>query len=72
MAQRAIRFSADLTDRITAEVIRMGHPHTFSSFVVNACEAALSTEPPKDATPRANADRADAFRQATGRKGGKR
>lgn len=49
MPQRAIRFPDDLHDRIVAEVERLGHPHTFSSFVVNASESALSAaETPSD------------------------
>lgn len=33
--QRAIRFPDDLHDAIEAEARRLGHPHTFSSVVVN-------------------------------------
>jgi hypothetical protein len=41
MPQRAIRFPDDLHDAIVAKVAQLGRPHTFSSFVVNAADAAL-------------------------------
>lgn len=37
--QRAIRFPDDLHDAIEAEAQRLGHPHTFSSVVVNTMAA---------------------------------
>lgn len=41
MRQRAIRFPDDLDAAIEAEARRLGHPHTFSSVIVNAARRAL-------------------------------
>lgn len=41
--QRAIRFPDDLDAAIEAEAQRLGHPHTFSSVVINGMRRDLAT-----------------------------
>jgi hypothetical protein len=53
MPQRAIRFPQDVHDAIEAEAKRQGHPHTFSSIVVNTMRAALSSSETPEPAPRA-------------------
>lgn len=48
--QRAIRFPDDLHDAIEAEAERLGHPHTFSSCVINATRRALELRMMDDRT----------------------
>jgi hypothetical protein len=43
MAQRSIRFPDDLEAAVEAETARLGHPHTFSSFMLNAARKALGS-----------------------------
>lgn len=40
--QRSIRFPPDIHEAIEAEAKRRGHPHSFSSIVVNAVRSAIS------------------------------
>ena len=40
--QRAIRFPDDLHDAIEAEAQRLGHPHTFSSVIINGMRGVVA------------------------------